>query len=113
MHELSVTQSIIKITCEEASKHDAKKVKGIKIKVGELTGLIPQSIQYYFDIASKGTKVEGAVLNIEKIPIGVECKDCGYKGVLNDKSYVCPSCESYNVKILGGTEFYIDSMEVE
>lgn len=66
MHELPITQSIINISCEEAVKHNVKKVRKIKIKVGELTGLVPQSIQYYFDIISKGTIIEGAVLDVEK-----------------------------------------------
>lgn len=113
MHELSITQNIIKISSEEALKHNASKVKEIRIKVGELSGLIPSCIQYYFDIASKGTPVEGALLNIEKIPISIRCSDCNYEGNIKEKSYNCPLCESYNVKIVRGNEFLIDSMEVE
>ncbi len=113
MHELSVTQSIIKICCEEAVKHKASKVKEIRIKVGELSGLIPDCIQYYFDIASKGTEVEGALIKIDKIPITIKCNECNYEGVLKDKNYSCPVCNSYNLKILKGNEFLIDSLEVD
>lgn len=113
MHELSVTQSIINISSEEAEKHKAKKVKEIKILVGELSGLIPETIQYYFDIASKGTKVEGAKLNIEKVPIKVRCNECGFEAEMDRNSYCCKNCESLNIKIIKGTEFLIQSMEVE
>lgn len=113
MHELPITQSIINISCEEAIKHNVKKVNKIKIKVGELTGLVPQSIQYYFDIISKGTIIEGAVLDVEKIPIKVKCKECGFEDFLPKDCYTCPKCKSSNIKISGGNEFYIDSMEVE
>jgi hydrogenase nickel incorporation protein HypA/HybF len=113
MHELSVTQSIINISCQEAEKHRANKVKEIKILVGELSGLIPESIQYYFDIASMGTRVEGAKLNIEKVPITVKCNDCGFEVTMERNSYCCKNCESLNIKIVKGTEFLIQSLEVE
>jgi hydrogenase nickel incorporation protein HypA/HybF len=113
MHELSVTQSIINISCQEAEKHEAEKVKEIKILVGELSGLIPESIQYYFDIASRGTRVEGAKLNIEKVPISVKCNDCGFEAAMDRNSYCCKNCGSLNIKIVKGTEFLIQSLEVE
>ena len=113
MHELSITQNIIKISSEEAEKHKASKVKEIRIKVGELSGLIPDSIQYYFNIASKGTLVEGALLKIDKIPIAIRCSECGYEGELEAKEYTCKKCKSYNVKIIQGNEFLIDSLEVD
>jgi len=113
MHELPVTKSILNITVEEAEKHKAKKVKDIKIKIGELTGLVPVSIQYYFDIISKGTIAEGANVIIDKIPIKVLCKNCGHNYDASTKDFKCMKCESENIKITGGNEFYIDSIEIE
>lgn len=113
MHELSVTQSIIKISSEEAQKAKASIVKEIRIKVGELSGLIPESMQYYFNIASMGTIVESAKLVIEKIPIGIKCNDCGKEENISRGNYHCSSCGSYNIKIIKGNEFFIDSLEVE
>jgi hydrogenase nickel incorporation protein HypA/HybF len=113
MHELSVTENIIRIAKEEAEKHNAVKVKEIRIKVGELSGLIPECIQFYFDIASEGTIAEGAVIKIEKIRISTRCNDCGFEEVLPSRRFNCSKCESFNIKIIGGNEFLIDSLEVE
>lgn len=113
MHELSIIQSVIKISCEEAEKHKVEKIKEIRLKVGEFSGLMPSCIQYYFDIASKGTKAQGAVLNIEKIPVTFKCNECGFKGEREKNKYTCPSCGGYNLQILGGNEFYIESLGVE
>lgn len=113
MHELSVTQNIIKICTEEANNHNVKVVKNINLHIGELSGLIPQCIQYYFDIASKGTPVEGAILVIEKIPVEISCSSCGYNGKLEKGKYSCPLCNSFEVKITKGKEFMINSMEVD
>ncbi|MFA6939380.1 MAG: hydrogenase maturation nickel metallochaperone HypA [Clostridiaceae bacterium] len=113
MHELSVTENIIKICSQEAAKNKVVKVKEIKILVGELTGLIPESIQYYFDIASIGTKVEGAKLNIAKIPLKIFCNGCKNTSVVKRGDFICPVCEGSDIKLLGGNEFLIDSMEVD
>ncbi|MFD3157452.1 hydrogenase maturation nickel metallochaperone HypA [Haloimpatiens sp. FM7330] len=113
MHELAVTQSIINISSEEAVKHNVKTVKEIRIHVGELSGLIPECIQYYFNIASKDTIVEGALLKIKKMPIKIKCNECGHINVIKKGEYSCPKCNSYNIKIIGGNEFFIESLEVE
>lgn len=113
MHELSVTENIINICSEEAIKNKVLKVKNIKILVGGLTGLIPESIQYYFDIASKGTKVEGAKLNIIKVPLKIFCNGCKNTSVVNIGVFTCPVCGGSDIKLIGGNEFLIESMEVD
>lgn len=113
MHELSITQSIVNICSEEAKKHNVRKVTEIRIKIGELCGLVPECIQTYFDLVSSGTRVEGARLMIEKVPMKVICNNCGFEETVSSKFIRCSSCGSENFKIMGGNEFYIDSLEVE
>ena len=114
MHELAITENIIKIASEEAEKHRVKKVMEIRIEVGELTGLIPACIQHYFDIVSKGTPVEGAKLVVKKLPISIRCSICGNEEEITKSiSYSCSKCDSYDIKIIGGNEFLIQSLEVE
>jgi hydrogenase nickel incorporation protein HypA/HybF len=114
MHELPVTESIIRIAVEEAERHNVTKINEIRLKIGELSGLVPECIQYYFEIASKGTKAEGAFISIIKIPIGMKCCNCDFSGTA--EKFIdsrCPVCSSDNMKMISGNEFYIDSMEVE
>ncbi|WP_163193182.1 hydrogenase maturation nickel metallochaperone HypA [Clostridium thermarum] len=114
MHELPVTQSIIRIAREEAEKHKVNKVLEIRIAVGELTGLMPNCIQHYFDIASRGTVVEGAKLIINKVPVAVRCNNCNSESEIDkSKSYGCPVCGHSDIKIIRGNEFLIQSLEVE
>ena len=113
MHEYPITQSIVRIASEEAEKHKAKKVLEIRIVVGELSGLVPECIQDYFDILSKGTISEGAALRIQKVFPKIQCIECNHEGDMKPRVYSCEKCGSTKVKIVGGKEFYIDSMEVE
>lgn len=113
MHELAVTESILRICRDEGEKRKLKCIKKINIKVGELTGLVPNAVEYYFEIISKDTLAEGAKINIEKLPIKIECRGCNYKGLLERDKSTCPICKGYNFKIVNGNDFYIDTLEVE
>ena len=68
MHELAITQSILDIARKAADEHGAKQVKSVRIMLGEYSGVVPQCIQYYFDVISKDTIAEGAVLDIQPNP---------------------------------------------
>ena len=113
MHEYGITQSIVKIACEEAEKHGANKITEIRLKVGELSGLVPESIQNYFDIISDGTLAYGAKIVVEKLPIRFKCKVCDTESGVKNGEHVCPACSSKDISIIAGHEYMIDSMEVE
>jgi hydrogenase nickel incorporation protein HypA/HybF len=111
MHELAIAQNVIAIIEAEAKKQNFKNVVTIKLKVGELSGVIPECLSELFPIASRGTVAAGALLTSEPIPAKIRCLSCGYEGkpVKGD----CPGCGGADIKLIAGREFYIDSIEVE
>lgn len=113
MHELSVTQGIMQIVEAEAKKNNVKKVLSIKLMVGQLSGVMPQLIQDYFELIAMGTVVEGAKLVIERVPATIECLECKEVSAIDRMRLRCPKCNGIEVKIVTGKEFYIDSMEVD
>lgn len=113
MHELSVTKSILNICENEATIGDFKKINKINLCVGEITGLVPDCINYYFNIISKGTVAEDAVININRIRIKIRCLECKYDGVMDKREYLCPNCKGRNFNIVNGNEFYLESIEVD
>ena len=70
MHELAITQSILDISRKAAEEHGARRIKSVRIMLGQYSGVVPQCIQYYFDVISKDTVAEGAVLDIQRLPAG-------------------------------------------
>ena len=113
MHELAITEGIINAAIPEAQKHGAKRILEIRLKIGELSGVLPECIQYYFDIASRGTIAENARLKVEKIPVTIRCHDCGFEGVIDRRKIRCSACEGTNFVLTGGKEYFVDSLEVE
>lgn len=113
MHELAITQSILDIARKAAEEHQVKQVREIRIKLGEYCGVVPQCVQYYFDVISKGTVAEGAALKMERLPILMRCEQCGWEGQIDKHKIQCPACGSVRLKLLQGREFYVESLEVD
>jgi len=113
MHELAITEGIINAAVPEAEKHGASRILEIRLKIGELSGVLPGYIQECFDIVSQGTIAQGARLVIERIPVTIRCLDCGFEGVIDRKKIRCPQCGGAELKLIGGREYFVDSLEVE
>lgn len=113
MHELSITQSILNIALSSAENAGAKKVKKIKITLGEMTGCVPQYIQGYFDIVSEGTIAHKAELEFNRTPAVAKCSDCGKETKIIRFRFRCEHCNSPKLKIISGKEFLVESIDIE
>ncbi|HPB82776.1 MAG TPA: hydrogenase maturation nickel metallochaperone HypA [Spirochaetota bacterium] len=115
MHELSIMTSILDIVIRHAETHRAVSVKRIDLQVGELSDLIPDWMQRYFDFVSKDTIAENAQLAIEKIPAVLRCRACSHEFTLDRESwqFTCTACGSSDVEIVSGREFTVKSIEIE
>ncbi len=113
MHELSVTEGLLSIVNEEANNRGVKKVTAINLVIGELASIIDESVQFYFNILSKGTASEGAVLFFKKISAEYTCTKCNHVFEKKSYSYNCPECGAKAIIASKGQEFYIESIEVD
>jgi len=113
MHELAVTESLLKIACDYAEKNQAKQVLSLNIIIGELSGIIDESVQFYWDIISEDTLCNKAALNFEKRPAQLGCLSCGNIFNLEGELIPCPRCDSMQLKVLAGDEFFLESIEIE
>jgi hydrogenase nickel incorporation protein HypA/HybF len=109
MHELAVTEEIIKIAIDSCK---GKRISKINIVIGELSSFVDDSVQFYFDILSRSTLAEGATLDFRRVPAKLRCYNCN-KEFHPDSTMVCPFCNSLGGRIIEGEEFYIESIEVK
>lgn len=115
MHELSVTESILTIVLKHAQTNRAEKVLAINLKIGELSELVGECIQHYFDYLSKGTIAEGAVIDVERSPIIFQCNDCEHSfevSLRDTRDFTCPRCGGVKVSLISGREFYIKDITI-
>lgn len=113
MHELGLTMHMMDIVKQAADENHVMRIRSIKVKVGEYSGVVPELIREAFKPVSKGTVAEGANLVFECVPVTVMCRTCGKSSRLKEHEFLCPCCGSENIEIRTGREFYIDSIEVD
>lgn len=113
MHEMGIVLEIIKIASESVPKEaNGAVIKQINLQIGKLSAIVPESLKFCFDIASKETAAAGATLNIEVMPVMAKCKDCGAKWEITGPAFVCQACDSASIAILSGREMDIKSIEI-
>jgi len=113
MHELAITQSMLDLVLEQAEKAEAKEVGKINLVIGEMTGVVEECVQFYFDFISKGTVAEKAVLSFKMVPITARCWDCDKSFEVKEFAWTCPYCGGNSIEIIAGKELFVESIEVE
>jgi hydrogenase nickel incorporation protein HypA/HybF len=108
MHELSITQSLIDAVLDRTGE---RTVTAVNLRIGPLSGVLPDAMRFCFDVASAGTPLEGATLMIDE-PQGVaRCRSCRQEFELSDLILLC-LCGSADVEDLRGRELMLMSVEV-
>jgi len=113
MHELAVTQSMLELVLSEAEKAGAQRVDKINLVVGAMSGIVGDSVRFYFDFLSKDTIAQGADLSITSSPTQARCRRCEHLFQLEDFNWSCPACRNSHVEIVAGNELYVESIEAE
>ncbi|MDY6904487.1 MAG: hydrogenase maturation nickel metallochaperone HypA [Thermodesulfobacteriota bacterium] len=113
MHEMGIAVQIVEIAAASIPPDlETPSVERVNIKVGKLSAVIPQSLRFCFEIATKDTPLEGATLSIEEIPVTTCCKSCGHQQTITSPEFICESCGSGDLDILSGRELDIESIEL-
>ncbi|MBR5741263.1 MAG: hydrogenase maturation nickel metallochaperone HypA [Firmicutes bacterium] len=113
MHELAITEGILKTVLPAAEQGGAKKILEIRLRIGEFSDIVPECVQAYLDIIGEGTIAEGAKVEWETVPSTVRCRSCGFEGHIDRRSPVCPACGSNDIALLTGREFSVEDLVVE
>ena len=113
MHELSITEQIAEIAIRHGEQNSAEKITDLYLVIGELSTVIDESVQFYWDMITENTICEGAQLHFERIPARFLCKDCSHEYSLQGGELSpCPQCGSSRMEILKGKEFHLDSINI-
>jgi hydrogenase nickel incorporation protein HypA/HybF len=113
MHELSITTGLLDLALKHANEAGATRINQLNLVIGQLSSVVDDSVQFYWDIVSKGTIAEGARLEFRRVPGVLRCWDCTAEFTLNGRDYLCPECGSARVTIVAGDDFQLESIEVD
>lgn len=112
MHELSIAQSLVESIRAEAAVHHGGRVTRVGIRVGELSGVEPDALQFSFDVIVRGTDLEQATLDIERVPVRQRCERCACDFPVVDYTLLCPDCGA-STRTVAGDELQMTYLELE
>ncbi len=113
MHELSVTESILEIVLRHAQENNAKKITDIYLVIGDLSSIIDESIEFYWNFISDNTIAKNARLHFKRIQAKFKCLDCSTEYQFTDSELPCPNCSSSHVQVIAGDEFFLEAIEID
>ena len=113
MHEFTITKSILSIVLQKAQEVEARQITKVDLRIGRLTGFVPECIQLQFDILSRNTAAADASLVFHQPETKLHCRKCERDYTSDSLELVCPRCHALEIDILSGTELFVESMDVE
>ncbi|MEU5850771.1 hydrogenase maturation nickel metallochaperone HypA [Saccharopolyspora shandongensis] len=108
MHELAITQSIVDAVLEAV---DEPVIERVHLEIGRLSGVVPDSIRFCFELVADGTRLSTASLDIVEPAGRGECRSCGREIEMDELLARCP-CGGVDIAVLAGQELRIKAVEV-
>ncbi len=113
MHELSLIASVFDVLEEKAREHGAAQVTRVVLKVGVMSGAVPDLLESAFETYKIGTLAETARLEMVLVPVKLRCPDCGGEAVREDTDFSCSGCGSRRVEIVEGRDLIVERIDLE
>ncbi|RQD65494.1 hydrogenase maturation nickel metallochaperone HypA [Desulfonatronovibrio magnus] len=116
MHEMSIAHSLVEIIKQEMAKHGVTRLIRVKVKYGRISAIVPEALQTAFEAMTMDTDLQGAILEIEEVPLQARCRECRKEFAPEGDLLImtCPHCRAeFGHEIISGKDLYIDELEAE
>lgn len=97
---------------ETAKARGATRVHRLCLRVGRMSGVVPEALSFAFDLVCRGTPAEGARLEIETVPATCWCGTCQAEFECEDFIGECPRCHCLSGELRRGRELDLASVEM-
>lgn len=112
MHEVSIAQNLLELALQAASEKGIRVVTAVHVRLGALSGVARDVLEFAFDVVVEGTPLAGAKLVIEEVPVKVFCQHCGEERPLAEPFRMrCPACARPAEKVVAGREIELHALE--
>jgi hydrogenase nickel incorporation protein HypA/HybF len=112
MHEVGLMRTALKMAIDQARCAGARRIHRLSLRVGVMSGVVPEALELAFAATSPGTLAEGAELRVERVPVTCRCDRCGTEFKPADIIYQCPKCGRFSSHASNGCELELTSLEV-
>lgn len=113
MHEMSIIAGVLDAVVPSAQQAGADRVLTITLRIGDMTEVIDEALEFAFEALTEGTLCEGAELVVNKVHPRSVCFECGAEFDHDRFHRVCPACGGFETRLTQGKELEIESIEVD
>jgi hydrogenase nickel incorporation protein HypA/HybF len=110
VHELSIAAAIVAIASGQAQ---GRRVTAVDVAIGHLRQVVPDALDFAFQLVAAGSEVEGAELRVEHVPTRLACRRCEAETEPRELSFACGRCGGTDVDVVAGEELLVEALEVE
>ena len=111
MHEVSIMTEALRMAMDAAKSAGATRVLKLRLRIGTLSGVVPEALRFAFDVVVKGTMAQGATLEIETVPAACWCATCQAEFECEKFFNECPRCHDVSGELRRGRELEIADVE--
>lgn len=113
MHEMSIAKDLVDIIRDEMSKNDARVLRSVRLRIGEMSAVVPEALSFCFQVMTEGTEMEGARLDMDVISLSGHCSRCKKEFRIENFEFICPYCNNVRIDTVSGQDLSIVEIEVE
>ena len=106
-------QSALNVALESARQAGASRVHTIRLRIGALSGVVPDALEFAFEVLAPGTLAEGAKLAVEHVPARFWCATCRREFEAPTLFSDCPDCHQPSGELRAGREMELTSLEID
>jgi hydrogenase nickel incorporation protein HypA/HybF len=112
MHELGIARDILEVVNQHITDEQMPTVRSVRIRLGTLSGIVPESLSFCFEAIVADTPMAQASLEIIRVPTKADCTECGNSFEIEEPAFICADCGSTGIKVVSGTELQVVDIEL-
>ena len=113
MHELSIAQALVEQVEALIDQHRAVRATRIQVRIGPLSGVVPELLATAFPLAAAASRMANAELGFTEAPLRVRCQTCGAASDATANRLLCAACGDWHTQVISGDELLLEQVELE
>jgi len=113
MHEVALAEGILETVLKEAACQGRGRIVEVRVRVGTMTHVAPESLRFAFEVLARDTRAAGARLAVEAVAPRVRCRICGRESAAQAHRLVCAACGDDRVELIAGADLQVESFDME
>lgn len=106
-------QSVLEEAGRQAGARGCTVIHLIRLRVGALSGVVPEALEFAFEALKTGTPAAAGRLEIERVPARARCRVCAQEFELEDPAQPCPACAAWDTVLVQGRELELARLVAE